>query len=199
MAGGKGKRMGLPLEKPLLPFLGKPLIDWIAKAVESAETISEFFVVTSSNTPETERHCRSRGWRVLQTDAKGYHDDLRQAAYEAGLSGAILTVPGDLPAVTGRFLDKVVVAFEESGKDFFAVFVPIEKRQSLGLSVDSTDEYCGKRYAVSGVNIVNGSKIQQTGKIDTGAIITDDIEVLLNINTVGDLEIAQRLVQAMNR
>jgi GTP:adenosylcobinamide-phosphate guanylyltransferase len=35
MAGGKGKRMGLPVEKPLLPFLGKPLIDWVAKAVES--------------------------------------------------------------------------------------------------------------------------------------------------------------------
>jgi len=28
MAGGKGSRMGLPTEKPLLPFLGKPLIDW---------------------------------------------------------------------------------------------------------------------------------------------------------------------------
>ena len=33
MAGGKGKRIGLPVEKPLLPFLGKPLIDWVAEAV----------------------------------------------------------------------------------------------------------------------------------------------------------------------
>ena len=33
MAGGKGKRMGLPTEKPLLPFLGKPLIDWVVEAV----------------------------------------------------------------------------------------------------------------------------------------------------------------------
>ena len=30
MAGGKGTRMGLPTEKPMLPFLGKPLVDWVA-------------------------------------------------------------------------------------------------------------------------------------------------------------------------
>ena len=33
MAGGKGSRMGLPTEKPMLPFLGKPLLDWVAEAV----------------------------------------------------------------------------------------------------------------------------------------------------------------------
>jgi GTP:adenosylcobinamide-phosphate guanylyltransferase len=27
MAGGKGSRMGLPVEKPMLTFMGKPLID----------------------------------------------------------------------------------------------------------------------------------------------------------------------------
>jgi GTP:adenosylcobinamide-phosphate guanylyltransferase len=43
MAGGKGKRMGLPVEKPLLPFLDKPLIDWVVEAVESAEKVSEFY------------------------------------------------------------------------------------------------------------------------------------------------------------
>ena len=194
MAGGKGKRMGLRVEKPLLPFLGKPLIDWVAEAVESAENVSEFFVVTSPNTPETEEHCRSRGWKVLCTDAKGYHDDLKQAAHDAGLTGAVLTVPGDLPAVTGKFLDKVISAFEVSGKDFLAVFVPIEKRRNLGLSVDSTDEYHGVWYAVSGVNIVNGEKIQGEEKVETSAMITEEIEVLLNINTVRDLEIAQKVM-----
>ncbi len=54
MAGGKGSRMGLPTEKPLLPFLGKPLIDWVADAIAQATKISEFYVITSSNTPKTE-------------------------------------------------------------------------------------------------------------------------------------------------
>jgi GTP:adenosylcobinamide-phosphate guanylyltransferase len=64
----------------------------------------------------------------------------------------------------------------------------------LGLSVSSTDEFKGVWYAVSGVNIVNGTKIQQEGKIETGAIITEEVEVLLNINTLKDLEVAEKMM-----
>jgi adenosylcobinamide-phosphate guanylyltransferase len=195
MAGGLGKRMGLPVEKPLLPFLGKPLVDWVAQAVASAQNVSEFYVVTSANTPETEKHCQSKGWNVLRTDAKGYHNDLKQAVLMADLMGPVLTIPADSPAVTGKFLDKIINQFEVCGKDFYAVFVPIQVRESLGLSIDSTDEYKGEWYAVSGVNIVNGAKIQGEGKIETSALITKEVEVLLNINTLKDLEISERIMK----
>jgi uncharacterized protein (TIGR00454 family) len=195
MAGGKGKRMGLPVEKPLLPFLGKPLVDWVVEAVASARKVSEFYVVTSANTPETEKRCNSKGWKFLRTDAKGYHEDLKQAVHDAGLADAVLTIPADLPAVTGKFLDKIINTFEVSGKDFLAVFVPIEKREHLGLSVSSIDEYKGVWYAVSGVNIINGTKIQEEGKIETSAIITEETEVLLNINTLTDLKAAEKVIR----
>ena len=195
MAGGKGKRMGLPMEKPLLPFLGKPLVDWVVDAVATAEKVSEFYVVTSPNTPQTEQRCQTMGWKVLHTKANGYHNDLKQAAAMADLTGPVLTVPADSPAVTGKFLDKIISQFESSGKDFYAVFVPIQKREASGLSIDSTDEYQGVWYAVSGVNVVNGSKIQGEGKIETGALITEEIDVLLNINTLKDLEIAERIMK----
>jgi len=193
MAGGKGKRMSLPVEKPLLPFLGKPLIDWVVEAVASAEKVSEFYVVTSENTPETEKRCRSKAWKVLQTDAKGYHDDLKQAVHDANLVGAVLTIPADLPAITGKFLDKILSVFEVCGKDFLAVFVPIKTREDLELSISSTDKYKGVWYAVSGVNIVNGARIQEEGKIETSAIITEETEVLLNINTLKDLDVAEKI------
>jgi GTP:adenosylcobinamide-phosphate guanylyltransferase len=109
--------------------------------------------------------------------------------------GPILTIPADSPAVTGEFLDKIVSQFEACGKDFYAVFVPISAREALGLSIDSTDEYKGEWYAVSGVNIVNGDKSQGEGKIETSALITEEIEVLLNINTLKDLEIAEKIMQ----
>ncbi len=195
LAGGMGKRMSLPVEKPLLPFLGKPLIDWVAEAVVSAKNVSEFYMVTSPNTLQTEKHCQSRGWKVLRADAKGYHNDLKQAALMAGLMGPVLTVPADSPAITGKFLDKIIEQFAACGKDFYAVFVPIQARKSLGLSVDSTDEYKGEWYAVSGINIVNGAKIQGEGKIETSALITEEVEVLLNINTLKDLEIAEKKMQ----
>ncbi len=195
MAGGRGKRIGLPVEKPLLPFLGKPLLDWVVEAVADAERVSEFYVVTSPNTPQTELHCKQRGWKVLCTDANGYHNDLKQATRMANLMGPVLTVPADSPAVTGKFLDKIVNQFEACGKDFYAVFVPIQAREALGLSIDSTDEYMGIWYAVSGVNIVNGARIQGEGKIETNALITQELEVLLNINTLKDLEIAEKIMK----
>ncbi|MCW4044704.1 MAG: NTP transferase domain-containing protein [Candidatus Bathyarchaeota archaeon] len=195
MAGGKGTRIGLPVEKPLLPFLGKPLIDWVVDAVKSAEKISEFYVVTSRNAVETERKCLEDGLKVIRTDGKGYHDDLKQAIFEARLPGAVLTMPADLPAVTGKFLDKVVTAYEECGKDALAVFVPISTREALGLSVSSTDEHKGVWHAVSGVNVINSARVRDEGKIETGAIITDEVEVLLNINTLKDLEIAEKILR----
>ncbi len=195
MAGGKGSRMGLPTEKPLLPFLGKPLVDWVAQAVLDATKVSEFYVVTSENTSQTEKHCLERGWKVLRTDAKGYHNDLKQAVSMANLTGPVLTMPSDVPAITGQVLDKIISEFEVCGKDFLAVFVPIKSRQDLGLSISSTDEYKGVWYAVSGVNIVNGTKILSEGKIETSAIITEETEVLLNINTVKDLEIAEKILK----
>jgi len=195
MAGGRGTRIGLPTEKPLLPFLGKPLIDWVAKAVGDAEKVSDFYVVTSPNTPQTKKHCQSRGWKSLDTEAKGYHNDLKQAAQVAGLTGPILTVPADSPAITGKFIDKTVNQFEACGKDFFAVFIPIEARERMGFSIDSTDEYMDKWYAVSGVNIVNGTAIQRAGKIETAAMVTEEVEVLLNINTLQDLEIAEKIMK----
>jgi len=194
MAGGKGTRIGLAIEKPLLPFLGKPLIDWVVEAVKSAEKVSEFYVVTSKNALETERKCLRNGLKVIRTDGKGYHDDLKQAILEARLQGPVLTMPADLPAVTGKFLDKVITAYEKCGKDALAVFVPIATREALELSVSSIDEHKGVWYAVAGVNIINGARIHDEGKIDTSAIITEEIEVLLNINTLKDLAIAEKIM-----
>lgn len=194
MAGGKGSRMGLSTEKPMIPFKGNHLIDYIIAAINQSKQVTAFYIVTSSNTPNTEQHCKNMGWNILHTDAKGYHDDLRQAAHKANLTGPILTMPSDVPAITGKFLDKVVCEFEQCNKDFLAVFVPIQKRLDLGLSISSTDEYKGVWYAVSGINIINGKKIHEKGKIETSAIITEEIEVLLNINTQKDIEIAKKLL-----
>ena len=76
-----------------------------------------------------------------------------------------------------------------------AVFVPITTREALELSVSSTDEHKGVWYAVAGVNIINGARIHDEGKIDTSAIITEEIEVLLNINTLKDLAIAEKIMR----
>ena len=191
--------MGLPVEKPLLPFFGKPLIDWVVNAVKSAKNISDLYVVTSPNAPETEKKCAVEGLNILKTDGKSYHDDLKQAMLKANFQGPVLIMPSDVPALTGEVLDRIVSAYEANGKDALAVFVPIEKRQELGLSISSTDEYKGIWYAVSGVNIINAKRVLSEGKIDTGAIVTDEVEVLLNVNTLKDLEVAEKIMGALRK
>jgi adenosylcobinamide-phosphate guanylyltransferase len=195
MAGGKGRRIGSNIEKPLLSFLGRPLIDRVLEATKSAQNVSEIYVITSGNTPKTEEKCLKNGLKVLRTKGKGYHNDLKQAIIEGELSCPVLTMPADLPALTGRFIDKIIELFEKKGKNALAVFVPIEKRKELELSVSSKDEFEGVMYAVSGVNIINGEKILSKGKIDTAALITDEIEVLFNINTQKDLDIAKNFLR----
>jgi adenosylcobinamide-phosphate guanylyltransferase len=195
MAGGKGSRMNSTTEKPMIIFHGKPLVDYVVAAINQTKNITNFYIITSSNTPNTEQHCKNMGWKTLHTDANGYHNDLKQAARNANLTGPILTMPSDVPAITGPFLDKVIHEFEQCGNDFLAVFVPIQKRLDLNLSISSTDEYKGVMYAVSGINVVNGTKIQQDGKIETSAIITEETDVLLNVNTPQDIEIAKKLIR----
>ena len=195
MAGGKGSRMGLPIEKPMLPFLGKPLIDWVTGAILDAKKVSGFYVVTTSNAPETEKHCLSKGWKILHTKASGYHNDLKQAVSLANLTGPVLTMPSDVPAITGQALDKIIDEFEVCCEDFLAVFVPIKTRQQMGLSISSTDEYKGVWYAVSGINIINSEKLLIGGKNKTSAIITEETEVLLNVNTIKDLEKAEKIMK----
>jgi adenosylcobinamide-phosphate guanylyltransferase len=135
------------------------------------------------------------GWNYVHTDAKGYHDDLKQAVSQLNWLGSVLTMPSDVPAITGEVLDHVVFEFEACGKDFLAVFVPIEKRKELGLSISSTDEYKGVWYAVSGVNVINGAKVLGEGKVETAALITEDTHVVLNVNTTKDFEIAEKLLK----
>jgi len=195
MAGGLGKRMKLTVEKPLVWFMGKPLIERVVEAVKSASKISEFYIVTSPNTPETEAKCLKEGLHIVRTDGKGYHNDLVQAITKANLLSPVLIIPSDLPALTGKFLDRVISAFEKRRKDALAVFVPIKTRERFRLSISSTDEYKGTWYAVSGVNIINGSRIRDEGKIATSAVISEEIEVLLNINTQNDLAIAEEIIK----
>jgi adenosylcobinamide-phosphate guanylyltransferase len=198
MAGGKGKRMGLPVEKPLLSFLGKPLIDWVVEAVESSKKVSEFYVVTSKNTLETEKKCLRDCWKVIRTDGKGYHDDLKQAILNARLQCPVLTISSDLPALTGKFLDRIISVYEKSEKDALTILVPVKKREELKLSASPTYDYEGVAYVISGVNLIDGAKILEK-KLNECAVITEEIEATLNVNTLKDLDTAEKMVKRQKR
>ncbi len=122
MAGGRGKRICSEIEKPLMSLLGRPLIDRVVEAAKSARNISEIYVVTSKNTPQTEERCLRKGWKILKTNGEGYHNDLKQAILDGELNSPVLIMPADLPALTGKFIDKIIVLFEKKREKCFSCF-----------------------------------------------------------------------------
>ena len=53
MAGGKGTRMHLAEEKPLIKICGKPVIEYVIAALENAKKIDSIVVAVTGCTPKT--------------------------------------------------------------------------------------------------------------------------------------------------
>ncbi|MEM3151180.1 MAG: NTP transferase domain-containing protein [Candidatus Bathyarchaeia archaeon] len=53
MAGGKGSRMKIKCEKPIIKIMNKPMIKWVIEAVKESKVTSRIIVATSKNTQKT--------------------------------------------------------------------------------------------------------------------------------------------------
>ena len=194
MAGGKGERMGRKTEKPLISLLGKPMILWVIEAVMAAEKISDIYVVAANRTPKTLEEVSKVQVKVIKTDGKGYHQDLQQAILGSSLNYPVLTISADLPLLTGELLDQVISHYWEAGDPALMVLVPVEACRRYGVEPTSLYPFEGKSYAVAGVNVVDGRKILE-GEQEQEVLISDRVEVAINVNTRRDLEAAERYLQ----
>ena len=59
MAGGRGSRLKMG-EKPLVTLFGRPLIDYVALALEDS-SVDRIFVATTENVPRTQKWAIERG------------------------------------------------------------------------------------------------------------------------------------------
>jgi len=197
MAGGKGKRFGGKTEKALTKLLGKPLIQWVIEATKAAEKISEVYVIATDQTPKTLEAVSNIGVKVIKTEGKGYHEDLQQAILDSGMEYPVLAISADMPLLTGEFLDHVISHYWKAGKPALTVLVPIEACRRHGVEPTSLYPYDGKSYAVSGLNVVDGRKISE-GEQEQEVLISDRIEIAININTRQDLKAAERYLREKN-
>jgi len=65
MAGGKGTRMALSGEKPLLLVGGKPVIDYVINALSDAKKVDSIVVAVSDYTPKTSKYLKTFPVTVL--------------------------------------------------------------------------------------------------------------------------------------
>ena len=186
MAGGKGTRFGGDTEKPMAQFMGKPIIRRVIEATKESKRITETYVAVTSYSPKTAQEAKKASVKVIETDGKGYHEDIQQAIKDANLSCPVLLISADLPLLNGEFLDEIINKYRKLGKPALTVMIPEEAFREYGLSDVSLYEHKGKMYAVSGINIIDGQRILEEQEQEV--VVSSRPEAVFTVNSLKDLE-----------
>jgi adenosylcobinamide-phosphate guanylyltransferase len=197
MAGGGGTRLKTEEEKPLLKVGGKPMIARVLNALEDARKVDEIIVAVSEHTPKTAVFARKHSLKVLQTLGKGFCLDAKYAIKKLEL-GIVLTICADLPLITSELIDKVISHYEHCNKPALTVMVPLEIYKKSGLSTDYVFKVEGKNLVPAGVNMVDGKRIKEK-ELEEEILVVDNERVLVNVNTLEDLKIAELMLQPKPR
>ena len=189
MAGGRGKRFGGEIEKPMIKLLGKPLIRRVVEATKASKRISETYVAVTLYNSKTAEEAVKASAKVVKTKGHGYHADLQEAILKLNLACPVLTISSDLPLLNEEFLDEIIDKYEKSRKPALTVLVPIENCRKYGLHPTSFYEHESNTYAVSGINIIDGHRILEEQEQEV--VICRKPEAVFNINTPKDLKSAR--------
>ena len=191
MAGGKGSRLAVSEEKPLLKVGGKPVVACVLEALLGAKRVDSVVVAVSCRTPKTASFVKGFPVRVVETPGEGYIPDMQFVVKALGL-GAVLAVVSDLPLITNAVIDDVLERYELCGKPALTVAVPIETKTKLGAGVDYAFEADGEMVVPTGINVIDGKRIDG-GWMEQEVYVLDKDEVAVNVNTAEELRLAERL------
>ncbi len=193
MAGGKGTRMKIIEEKPLIKVCGKPVIEYVLAALKSAKKIDRIIVATTSYTPKTTALMKQLGVQVIETPGKDYVSDMGYVVSTLKL-GVFLAIAADLPLVKSEMIDAVVERYERCGKPALTVAVPLETKAKLGMSIEYSFKEAGQDMVPVGINVIDGSKRYGDEWLDQDIYLLNHQELAVNINTVSELQLAEHLL-----
>ena len=186
MAGGKGTRMELDVEKPLVEINGKPMIQYVINALKNTDKINKIIVATSKNTPETRTFLNEHGIDIIETPGDGYVNDLGFIISNFELDDVLLTVTADLPLINDDIIDYVLEEYEKSDKPAMSVLVPSDVFKKYSIKPTMMFE----NLIPSGLNILRSINKTQDEKV----LIIERIELALNINTCEDIKLLKKLL-----
>ena len=192
MAGGKGRRMTLSGEKPLLIAKDKPVITYVLKALQDAKEVDSIAVAVSDYTPKTAKFVTRFQVTIIKTPGKEYVFDLGYAIRKLKLQ-TVFVVGADLPLITGEAVDTILARYKNCGKHALTVVVPKETKKKLGLGGEYAFRMDNKWVVPAGINVIEGSKIEEE-EIDQEVYLLDIDEVAVNVNTPNELRIAENLI-----
>lgn len=198
MCGGKGSRMEnfIDIEKPLLEVKGKTMVERVLDALVQSRDFDKIFGVISSNTPKTNVFVSYYlSWStvdIIKTEGKSYSTDLSIVLNKLKPS-TIFVIPADLPLLNPKIIHKIISTYIPglpcvsiiSDKQFV---VNMGIKPSLILNINS------KEYCHTGITIVDSSKVEGFTTVKEYYVIMNEKEIVVNVNTRGELEIAERLL-----
>lgn len=184
MAGGRGTRMKVAEEKPLLRVLGEPMIGRVVSTLRGAKVV-RIIVAVTKDTPKTAAIAEKLGVDVIQTPGLGYVEDMIYAIKSLRL-GRTLVIPADIPLLKSEVIDKAIAHFEQCSKPALALVAPLEKYEKLGLKPDHVFDLNGRQVTWVGVNIVEGVRIDEP-ELDQENLLIEEVECVVNVNTAKDL------------
>ena len=190
MAGGRGTRLKVPCEKPLFKLHDKPLIKYVIDNVNQSKFIDKLFIAVSPNTPETTKYLNSAegDFKILDTSGEDYLTDLSYILdyfEKKSKDDVLLFINADLPFISTQTIDYVLDYYLNSDKDALSTLVPVEIFEKLGL--DYSYEFNG--YVPSGLNVLRSVNIVQ----EEDQLVIPKDELALNINTIPDSKVAEKL------
>ncbi|MFH1328415.1 MAG: NTP transferase domain-containing protein [Candidatus Bathyarchaeota archaeon] len=193
MAGGRGLRMKLPVEKPLVKIVGKPMVEYVIDTLTKVSNIKRIIVATTPHTPRTTKRMMNLSVEVIQTPKGEYVSDIQYAVRKLKLEN-VLTVSADLPLITAEIIGEIIKRFKASGKSALTVCVPQYLSAKIGSRPKYTFEVDGKKVVPSGVNMINGSRIDDLS-LDQEILVMDSLELAINVNTVKLLKMARNFAK----
>ena len=190
MAGGRGTRLKVPCEKPLFELHDKPLIKYVIENVNQSKLIDQLVIAVSPNTRETIDYLKSLDddFQILDTSGDDYLTDLSYILdyfEKKSADDILLFINADLPFISTETIDFVLNHYLNSDKDALSILVPVGIFENLGL--EYSYEFDGN--VPSGLNVLRSINIVQ----DEEQLVIPKVELALNINTIPDSEVAEKL------
>ena len=194
MAGGKGRRMKLSVEKPLVEINGIKMIEYVIRALNGSSKIDRIFVAISPNSPETENWLRNMEnndhiniAKVINTSGNSYISDMVEAVIVSNTKGPILIIMADLPMATSIMINKIIDRYVKVPQSALSVYNLNSVYSKYGLTPEFVFNKHGQLIVPIGINIINADNIDM--EQDDYNYILKDHELVINVNTRKDLEV----------
>ncbi len=216
MCGGKGSRLNAnsisKVEKPLLELKNKSLIEYMIEAIQNSKKKFKIYAAVSKNTVKTKEFLRSRYFNVVtpvETTGSGFSIDYlnvlrffksKEIKEKNGnqdfVNNKILFLPADLPLISSKTLDEITdlkqiypsIAIVVDKKIFIQNnFVP-----STFVTEISKIDHCYTGISLLDFHTVAG--LEHVDQIIEVPMIMNNLELVYNINTIGDLKKAEKLL-----